>query len=87
MMTANGRYVLTANLKNASERRIEAIRLIVTLLDVSERVVGYRVHSVDPLLAGTERAVRMEIIPQVMDNNMHHLLHVEVGTISTTNEK
>ena len=72
-----GRYVLTANLHNTSERLAEHIRLVVMLLDVEERVVGYRVQAVEPIAANTERMVRLEIIPQVMAEDLHHLLHVE----------
>jgi hypothetical protein len=50
---------------------------VVTLLDIEERVVGYRVQAVEPIAAGTERSVRLELIPQVMTEDLHHLLHVE----------
>ena len=78
LLSPNGRYVVTANLRNVSSRRVETIRLIVTVLDVDNRVVGYRVLAVEPMAAASERAVRVEVIPQVMETELHHLLHVEV---------
>jgi hypothetical protein len=77
VIATTGRYIVTANLHNTSERLAEHIRLVVTLLDDTERVVGYRIQAVEPLAAGTERSVRMELIPQVMAADLHHLLHVE----------
>lgn len=82
MLAASGRYIVTANLQNSSESRAEQIRLITTLLDAEDRVVGYRVQSVEPITAGTEHVVRMEIIPQVMAENLRHLLHIEAWTTS-----
>ncbi|MDQ7034072.1 MAG: FxLYD domain-containing protein [Anaerolineae bacterium] len=45
ILSASGRYVVTANLLNSSENRAEQIRLITTLLDAADRVVGYRIQS------------------------------------------
>jgi hypothetical protein len=78
MLATNGRYVVTANLRNMSNHGVETIHLIVTVLDMDNHVVGYRVQVVEPMIAASERAVRVEVIPQVMETELHHLLHVEV---------
>lgn len=78
VLAESGRYVVTANIRNSSQRLAEHVRLIVTLLDTDDRVIGYRVYQVeDPLPAQSERALRVEVFPHVIRENIRHISHIE----------
>jgi hypothetical protein len=74
----SGRYVVTANIHNKTEQLADHIRLIVTLFDNKDAVIGYRIYPLDHTMpANSEQAVRVEVIPLMMGDNVRHILNIE----------
>lgn len=74
----SGRYRLTATIKNDLLEAINDIRIFVTLMNPERQVVAYRIYEVEGSLQADERrAIDFEIIPEIVDNNLSHVLHVE----------
>jgi LysM repeat protein len=63
----NGRYVVTATLRNPGPNNAVSPRVIATLYDVDGNISGYRVFEADAgLLAGESLAVRVEVTPNLL---------------------
>ncbi len=75
---ADGRYSVSATLYNPSSYTTEPPRLILTLLDDSGQVVGYRAIGASSGLDPDERLViQIEAISQVRDVKLSHTLYAE----------
>lgn len=76
----DGRYRLTATIVNSGELPVAQVRAVVTLVDESERVIGYRVVmplGTAPLGAGERFDLQVDIIPQFDADRPRHRLYVE----------
>lgn len=77
-VTGSVRYVVTADVLNTSTAPADNVRAIVTLLDADNLVVGYRILEWrDGLASGEQRKLHMALVPQVVDQNLHHSLTIE----------
>lgn len=75
---ADGRYTVSATLYNPSPYITEPPRLILTLLDDSGQVVGYRaVRMTDGLGPDARQIIQIEAISQVRDARLSHILYAE----------
>lgn len=74
----DGRYIFNATIANELAVDVEAIRLVVTLLDPQDQVAGYRVGMLGgQLAAGAERDVRLEIVPQTSSDSLQLMTYAE----------
>jgi LysM repeat protein len=74
----SGRYVVSAMVRNPDQETADEMRLVVTLLNDSQQVVGYRVVQMDDSLpGGASLPIRVEVIPQTDDATLTHTLYVE----------
>lgn len=63
----NGRYVVSATLRNPGPDNADAPRVVVTLYDTDGSVAGYRVFEAEAvLLAGESLPVRVEVMPNLL---------------------
>lgn len=74
----NGRYVITAVLRNPGPESARAIRLVATVRDAGGQVIGYRVAALaGDLGSGETTPARVEIVPQVVEPEPKVTLYVE----------
>jgi LysM repeat protein len=74
----NGRYIVTATVRNPGPEHAHAVRAIVTLRADDGTVVGYRVaRPRETLRAGGSVRLRVEIVPQIPDITPEYTLRVE----------
>jgi hypothetical protein len=77
-LMASGRYRLTATIENDLTEAVNNIRFFATLMNPQRQVIGYRIYEVEGTLQADERrAVGFEVIPQVVTDDLSHVLHVE----------
>ncbi|NWF69029.1 MAG: LysM peptidoglycan-binding domain-containing protein [Chloroflexi bacterium] len=73
-----GRYLVTARVRNNTQRSALAVRAVLTVRGGDGRVLGYRVSTLrETLLPGEETPLRIEVMPQQEDARATHLLYVE----------
>ncbi len=70
-------YLLSGVLRNASEQDIYNIRLIATLFDDANRVLGFRVQDLPHIEAGEERAIQFDLMPQATNSAISYKLAIE----------
>jgi hypothetical protein len=73
-----GRYRVEARLYNPNEKRVENIRLVVTVYSDMDNIVGYRVMTIDHLDGGVWLPVVVEITPQMVTTDLTHTVYAEV---------
>lgn len=74
----SGRYRMTATIENDLMAAVDDIRFFVTLMNPKRQVVAYRIYEmVGALQADERRAIDFEVIPQIVEDNLSHMLHVE----------
>ena len=74
----DGQYKISATFTNISAKHARVVRGVVSLYNLQEEMVGYRVLTLsDGLSAGGQQSVEFEILPQQMDENLWHVLYVE----------
>lgn len=75
---ADGRYVVTATVRNPGPDTARAVRVIVTLYDGEGSIIGYRVVRARSLLRpGGSLPIRVEILPQMNDITPAYTLYIE----------
>ncbi|MBC7814222.1 MAG: DUF3426 domain-containing protein [Burkholderiales bacterium] len=63
----NGRYVVTATLRNPGPNNADAPRVVLTLYDANGNISGYRVFEAEEaLMAGESLSVRVEVTPNLL---------------------
>jgi hypothetical protein len=73
----SGRYVVTATVLNPYQRPVRDIQIIGTVSDSQGKLTGYRVETLPgSMSAGESRPLRLEIIPQTLDDAYTHHLTV-----------
>jgi hypothetical protein len=73
----DGQYIITTRLRNDSSTPVHLIRLIATVVDGGDHVVGYRVfEQLQQVNVGDNMMFRLEIVPQVGEI-VGHILHAE----------
>jgi hypothetical protein len=76
--TVNGRYVVTAVLYNPGPDNAQSIRVVVTLRDDTNQIVGYRVAQAGSDLAPGQRLpIRVEIVAEPTTTEPHRSVYVE----------
>lgn len=73
-----GRYQIEGYMKNADVRQRSEVRVIATLYDAHQRVTGYRAMNLGAVLPDEVIPFHIEVIPQIIQTDFHHTLHVEV---------
>ncbi len=75
----DGRYSVTALVRNVDELSAEALRAVVTLLDDQDRLVGYRVVDLTsiPLESGGQFPLRVLVAPQIAVADVQISIYVE----------
>jgi LysM repeat protein len=74
----NGLYIVSAIVHNLDSLPAQGVRIIVTLYDDDQHVIGYRViQLVHSLLGGESLPIQVAVIPQVAEEVMTHTLYVE----------
>jgi hypothetical protein len=76
-LNSSGQYVLTAQIENSATLPLESLRVIVTLLDDANRVLGYRVQTLPRLEATEQQLLRVQLTPQRQTETIRHTLHIE----------
>jgi len=77
-LTVAGTFIVTARLLNTSGQTMKQLRLIVTLLDENDRVIGYRVQTLTQALSNQANTrVQIAVIPTVQSDTLRYELHVE----------
>lgn len=76
---AGGRYTVSFDLYNPARNGDSArfARIVATLFDREDRVLGYRIKEVEAPAAGESRAVQIEIVPVTGAVPDRHTLYVE----------
>jgi LysM repeat protein len=84
---ADEQYVVTATLVNPSPHPADSIRVVVTLFDDMQRVIGYRVVQLEGSLAGGEqRSVQIAVTPQLAATTITYSLYAEARIASRGGE-
>jgi LysM repeat protein len=76
----NGQVIVSAIIYNPGEQDAQIVRVFVTLLDGTRRVIGYRVLTFEPVVildAGANLPLQVELTPQVSDEMPEYALYVE----------
>lgn len=74
-----GRYVVTARIINEDTKNVTRGRAIITLLNAADDVVGFRVLSLPQTInAGEIIPLRVEVIPLLQSDDLHHILTLDV---------
>lgn len=72
------RYIFTAELDNMTDELATGIRLIITLEDNNNRIIGYRVEEIQhDLASGEQMPVRVLITPLEATPNIRHRITLE----------
>lgn len=78
MTLVDGRYVVSATLRNPGPDAALSVRAVVTLTDALGQVVGYRLSQVAARLdAGASLPIRLEIVTQRVAPEIDYRLYVE----------
>lgn len=80
----DGQIIVSATIYNPGPQNAEILRAFVTLLDSAQRVTGYRVFTFDeaePLAAGAQMPMRLELTPPVPDAAPEYALYVEARPV------
>jgi len=70
-------YRVSTVLRNASPQEIGLLRVVVTLFDDQDRVLGFRVVELDSLAAQTSREITLDIRPQVTGGEIRPQIYAE----------
>lgn len=65
----DGRYRVSAVVKNMTTRRLERVRVVIVVYTVDKKVAGYRVIDLDALDVDEGRPIQAEIFPQLPAHN------------------
>ena len=72
------RYRIDAAIYNPSQKPTRGVRIITTLLDGDDAVIGYRVVAwPDGLAADESRKFHLTLVPQITAQDVHHTLAIE----------
>lgn len=79
---ANGRYSLTALIRNSSPQAMRLHRALITLYNSAGQITGYRVVQLNHVLpAGETLPLSAEVPPLTADRDLTHTLYIE-ATVS-----
>jgi hypothetical protein len=73
----NGWYVVDVEVTNLDEEEATRLRLVVTLYNDNEQVMGYRVVETNTIGPQKTTSIRVEVLPQVQGTSLRHSIHVE----------
>jgi hypothetical protein len=76
----NGQYVLTARLYNPGMDVVTVNRLVLTVFDDAQAVIGYRVVQTDDVIApGKSLPIRVPIMVQTAPDAPTHSVYIEAS--------
>ncbi len=79
----NGRYILSATLRNTTTGPLLLQRAVATLYNRAGQITGYRVVPLDhTLAAGQSQPFTLDILPYGSDRDIRHTLYVEAQAIN-----
>lgn len=73
----HGWYVVDVEITNLDEEEATRIRLVVTLYNDNEQVMGYRVVETATIGPQKTTLIRVEVLPQAQGTSLRHTVHVE----------
>ncbi len=73
----NGWYVVDVEITNLDDDESTRLRLVVTLYNDEEQVMGYRVVETSAIGPQKTTTIRVEVLPQVQGTSLRHTVHVE----------
>ncbi len=73
-------YRVTGQIRNESEHIVPSVRVVVTVYNDEEQVMGFRTVEVYALQVGETRKISVNVMPQINDMTLFHTLHVEQVT-------
>lgn len=74
----DGRYMVSADLRDTTAQPMRIVRAIVTLYNRSGQVTGYRVVPINQVIsAGESLPLSVEIVPLSADRSVMHTLYIE----------
>jgi hypothetical protein len=74
----NGRYIVSATIHNPDSLPAQGVRIVVTLYDNNQHVIGYRVMQLGRSLPGGESLpIQVAVVPQIANTALTHTLYVE----------
>ncbi|MBC8098482.1 MAG: LysM peptidoglycan-binding domain-containing protein [Armatimonadetes bacterium] len=73
----NARYRVSAHIRNPGSRAVNQARLVVTLYDGAQRVVGYRIAEVGRIAAGDRVPAQIDLLPLGSEPPLSHSLYAE----------
>jgi hypothetical protein len=72
------RYRISVTLRNSTERPTGPARLVLTIVDQTNQVVGLRVANTSAgFEPGAEQTLHLEALTQAVDGPLRHTLYVE----------
>jgi hypothetical protein len=78
-------YQVTGKIRNDGERQLTDLRVVITVYDDEQGVMGFRIVEIPLLDIGEIYVLSLDMMPQVQHLTFSHSLHIEQATLATPN--